>query len=110
MEFKVISVEEFNKDHGTSWKMPESNYQGEVSDLVVGVTPEVRMKDGTLNTESTTFVRSLDELNDEFWRWHRNEVSHRYEWTGRLVFRGYYAEVYDSSERDYYYVESKVSV
>lgn len=108
MEFKVITVDQFNKDHGTDWKSPMSEYKGDHSYLYMGVTPEVMMKDGTLNAESTTFIREIEELNDDFWTWHRDDMSYKYKWTGRLVFRGYYYCHYDPDERDEYYVEEKL--
>lgn len=108
MKFQVITVNEFNKDHGTNWKSPMSEYKGELIGLYIGVTPETVLKDGTLGAESTTFIYNIEYLNDDFWTWHREDVSHRYHWTGRLVFRGYYTSHYDYEEREEYFEEEKV--
>lgn len=108
MKFEIITVGQFNKDHGTSWKDPMSSYVGEIPGMCIGVTPEVRMADGSLDSESTTFIHTIDELNDDFWEWHRNDMSYKYKWTGRLVFRGYYSAHYDYEERDEYFKEERV--
>lgn len=108
MKFEIITVTEYNKDHGTSWKSPMSEYKGEIPDMCIGLTPEVKLIDDTLDAESTTFVHSIDELNDDYWTWHRDDMSYKYEWTGRLVFRGYYSIHYDYEERDEYFVEEEV--
>jgi len=108
MTFKMITVDEFNKEHGTSWKAPKSEYSGEVQGLYLGVNPEVVLEDGTLDAESTTFICNIDELDNDFWTWHREDMSYKYSWTGRLVFRGYYSSHYDFEERDEYFIEETV--
>lgn len=108
MTFKMITIDEFNKDHGTEWKAPLSEYKGEIPGFYIGVTPEIILKDGTLDAESTTFIYGIEDLNDDFWTWHRSDMSYKYEWTGRLVFRGYYSSHYDYEERDEYFVEENV--
>ena len=108
MKFEIITVDEFNKSHGESWKAPQSEYRGEIIGLCIGVTPEVVLNDGTLDAESTTFIYNLEELNNDFWTWHRDDMSYKYNWTGRLVFRGYYSSHYDFEERDEYFKEEKV--
>lgn len=105
MQFEMISVSQFNKEHGKNWDAPAVDYRGEIPGLCIGVTPEIKLKDGTLDVESTTFIRSIEELNDGFWNYHRYDMSYKYEWTGRLVFRGYYISHYDSQEREEYFVE-----
>lgn len=108
MKFEVITVDQFNKDHGTNWKAPMSEYRGELIGYQMGFTPEVKLKDGTLDAESTTFVYNAEDLNDDFWTWHREDMSYKYEWTGRLVFRGYYSSHYDFEEREEYFKEERV--
>lgn len=105
MKFEIITVDKFNKDHGTNWESSMTEYRGDELGFMIGVTPEIRLKDGTLDTESTTFINSLEELDDDFWVCHRADMAYKYEWTGRLVFRGYYTEYYDFEERDNYYIE-----
>ena len=78
--------------------------RGEKMGLLRGYNVEVR-KDGQVDWLSAEWIYGDPNVvfNDEFHTWRTAE--HGFEYTGRICFRGYGIEEYDSEERDFYIVE-----
>ena len=76
---------------------------GEREGFVRGYNVEVRKRDKT-DWLSCAWIYGdpNDYFNDEFHTWCREEDG--LEYTGRICFRGYGIEMWDSEERDYYIV------
>lgn len=76
---------------------------GERDGLVRGHNVEVRKGD-KVDWLSCSWIYGdpNDHFNDEFHTWCREEDG--LEYTGRICFRGYGIEMWDSEERDYYIV------
>ena len=76
--------------------------------LVRGYNVEV-IKDGKTDWLSCSWFEGEpdDYFNDEFHKWQCEEMG--WEYTGRICFRGYGIEKWDSEERDYYIEDVEVS-
>jgi hypothetical protein len=84
------------------WPTAEDHIDfGEIPGLMRGYNIEVE-KEGTTHWMSANWIRNdpEKEFNDEYHTWSRSDWGLKP--TGRISFRGYGVEQYDSEERDFY--------
>ena len=76
--------------------------KGEKSCLVRGFNIEIRKHDGTTYWESCCWFDGTPEqyYNSDYYLWHFEDSCG--EPTGRICFRGYGEEYYDSDEHEYF--------
>ena len=85
------------------WEGAENHIdKGEKQDMVRGYNIEIRKHDGTTYWESCCWFDGTPEqyYNSDYYQWHFEDTSS--EPTGRICFRGYGEEYYDSDEREYF--------
>lgn len=97
MKFEIIK----NSEGCKKWNIPDNEYKGQIPGLSCGWEFEVKMSDGTLDSLSVIYEEATPEETVELNYLDRSAEFHGYSLTGRVVFRGYGRNYYDTDYRDW---------
>lgn len=104
LSFEIIT----NSESHTGYDIPDSKYVGVIPGLVCGWQFEFVNKDGKIGYNSVAYYEGTPEEYCETWlrfgpdALFEGERWNGYEPTGRVVFRGYGSEYYDSEYREWF--------
>ena len=104
MEFKVIKVSESD----ANWPVEDREYAGIIPGFVGGFNFEIADKNGNLDYMSSTYISKspTDFINNLGYDYFEVVKWNGYAPTGRVVFRGYAIEYYDSEEKEWFVEDS----
>ena len=114
MKTNVITIEEFNNRSGKNWTTDnDCEFYGVIPGYICGFCVEAE-KDGKISAASRCYTNDWEEIrNPNYDRdWNSLGISedllnlNGWTATGNIVFRGYFTEHYDFSEREEYYVDA----
>ena len=105
--FEIIK----NSESNTGYDIPDKEYKGMKDGLCYGWQYEVKDAEGQYHYTSVSWEEMSPEdyaymhVTDDGRSWLIDSCPAGYEFTGRVVFRGYAKSYYDPDERDWYVVE-----
>jgi len=110
MTYEIIK----NSESYAGFNIPDKEYKGQIDGLCCGWSFEFQNDKGEYNYNSTTYYEGTPEEYCQTWLQYGEEALFEIErwngWipTGRVVFRGYGKEYYDSNDREYYIEDVEV--
>ena len=102
MKFEIIK----NSQSETGYEIPDDTFYGILPGMVMGWQYEARnvcdkrFPVGKLLYFDVSYRNGMPEGEEEFMTFYANDLG--WELTGRVVFRGYAREYYDSEEREWF--------